>query len=286
MRPLFLVLISIILSLGACRSPSHSDKKHEDSTLLKIDSGRNRTGSTAGLSKPPHDDDDSIALSKLKTRFADVSVPFEGVWVDEHYIHEIRQGKPLHKSADTQARCIVIPGRTLQVTRWIFGFHDGGASLVLVQNGSGYFTYWLYNGSLGDTVTALAGHRLKIGREVYILVGKEDSTSSDLGILEQLLFAGRYERLDSSGTAVFEKNGKIEGLDSFAWYNPVIDYADFLTNIDHIRLGRNKEHPHDYGLRFVGDTMKIYSIDCLKRAAGDCVLDTLGRQMYALQKLK
>lgn len=32
--------------------------------------------------------------------------------------------------------------------------------------------------------------------------------------------------------------------------------------------------------------MMIYSIDCLKLADGDCVLDTLGHQMYALQKLK
>ncbi len=92
--------------------------------------------------------------------------------------------------------------------------------------------------------------------------------------------------MDSSETVVFEKNEQIEGLDSFAWYDPVIDYADFLTNVDHVRLGRNKAHLHDYGLRFVGDTMKIYSIDCLKRADGDCVLDTLGHQMYALQKLK
>jgi len=32
--------------------------------------------------------------------------------------------------------------------------------------------------------------------------------------------------------------------------------------------------------------MMIYSIDCLKHADGDCVLDTLGHEMYELQKLK
>jgi hypothetical protein len=256
-----------------------------DSTLLKTDSGENPSGSTAAVSKSANYDDDSTGLRKLKARFADVSVPFEGVWVNENYINEIRQGKSLRKSADTQTRCIVIPGRTLQVTRWIFGFHDGGAGLVVAKNGSGYFTYWLYNGLLGDTVKILAEDKLKIGRDFYTLVGQKDTTSSDLGVLEKLLFAGRYERLDTPGTAVFEKNGKVEGLDSLGWYDPVIDYADFLTNVDHIRLGRDKHHLKDYGLRFVGDTMMIYSIDCLRYTDGDCVLDTLGHQMYVLQKL-
>lgn len=286
MRPLFLVLISILVCLGACRFSTQSGEKNKDTTSLKMDSGKNLSDSMVTASKSASYDDDSTGLRKLEAKFAEIPVPFEGVWVNEYYINEIRQRRPLHKSADTQARCIVIPGRTLQVTRWIFGMHDGGAGLVLVKNDSNYFTYWLYNGLLGDTVKVLADDRLKIGREFYILVGKEDTMSSDLGILEQLLFAGRYERLDTSGTAIFERNGKIEGLDSFGWYDPVADYADFLTNVDHIRLGRNKGHLHDYGLRFVGDTMMIYSIDCLKHDDGDCLLDTLGRQMYSLHKLK
>jgi hypothetical protein len=47
MRPLFLVLISILICLGACRSPSQSDKKNKDSILLKTDSGENLSDSTA-----------------------------------------------------------------------------------------------------------------------------------------------------------------------------------------------------------------------------------------------
>ena len=80
---------------------------------------------------------DSIALSKLKARFADAPIPFNGLWVNEHYVNEIRQGKPLRESQDTGTRCIVIPTRTLQVTRCIYGFHEGGEGMVLVKKGSG-----------------------------------------------------------------------------------------------------------------------------------------------------
>jgi hypothetical protein len=119
-----------------------------------------------------------------------------------------------------------------------------------------------------------------------IRLGQKDTSLSDLGVLEQLLFTGRYRRQDAAETAIFENNGRIQGLDSLGWYEPVIDYADFPTNIDHIRLGKDKEHLNDYGLRVVGDTIMIYSIDCLNHTDGDCVLDTLGHQMYALLKLK
>ena len=36
----------------------------------------------------------------------------------------------------------------------------------------------------------------------------------------------------------------------------------------------------------IDNTLEIYTINCLKQARNDCVLDTLGRQMYALQKVE
>lgn len=169
-----------------CQSPAHTDRINKDSSV---------------------DVTDSIALNKLKLRFSESLIPFEGLWVSERYVSDIR-------------------------------------------------------------------------------LGQKDTSLSDLGVLEQLLFTGRYRRQDAAETAIFENNGRIQGLDSLGWYEPVIDYADFPTNIDHIRLGKDKEHLNDYGLRVVGDTIMIYSIDCLNHTDGDCVLDTLGHQMYALLKLK
>ena len=286
MRLLFLLLISFELCFGACQFPGHFDKNDKDSTSLKVNTTGHPLDSTTTLSDSAINASDSIALSKLKARFADAPIPFKGLWVNEHYVNEIRQGKSLRESQDTGTRCIVIPARTLQVTRCIYGFHEGGEGMALVKKGSGYFTYSLYNGICLDTLLPLADERLRIGRDYYIRLGEEDSTSSDMGVLEQLLFAGQYIRLNAKGTAVFAKNGKIEGLDSLGWYEPVIDYVAYPTNIDHIKLGRDKEHLNDYGFRFVRDTMMIYSIDCLQHAGGDCVSDTFGQQMYILQKLR
>jgi hypothetical protein len=241
---------------------------------------------TVLLADSTDETNDSISLSKLKAKFANAAIPFEGLWVNKHYIDEIRRRKSLREAQDTETRCIVIPGHTLEVTRWIYGFHEGGESMVLVKKGPGYFSYSLYNGRCIDTFEVFGNAKLKIGREYYFRLGAEDSASSDLGVLEQLLFEGKYQRQDSAATVIFAKDGEIQGLDSLESYDPVIDYVDFPTNVDHIRLGKDKKHLNDYGLRFVGDTMMIYSINCLQHAGRDFVSDTLGQLMYALRRLE
>ena len=250
---------------------------------MKMDSAGH---GAVSLADSTGENSDSISLSKLKVKFADAALPFEGLWVNEHYIDEIHRGKSLREAQDIETRCIVIPGRTLEVTRWIYGFHEGGEGMVLVKTGPGYFSYSLYNGRCIDTFEVLGNARLKVGREYYFRLGAEGSASSDLGVLEQLLFAGKYQRQDPAATVIFAKDGEIQGLDSLGSYDPVIDYVDLPTNVDHIRLGKDKKHLSDYGLRFVGDTMMIYSINCLQHAGGDCVSDTLGQLMYALRRLE
>ncbi len=287
MRPPFSLLMSTALCLGACacHSGKNTDKKDKDSSKYSIDSAGHQQKEAAAID-PSIYDRDSIILSKLKKSFADTTIPYQGLWVSEHYLNEIREGKALHESADTETKCIVIPHRTLQVTRFIFGFHDGGASLVFVKKGATFYPCFLYDGLYVDSLNPVAEGKLKIGHDFYIRVGEKDSASSDWGILEKLLFAGQYMRSGGSGMAVFAKNGKIQGLDSLGYYDPVVDYADLVTKVDHIRLGRDKHHYNDYGLRLLGDTMMIYTIDCLNYVDGECVLDTLGRQIYTLVKVK
>ncbi|HEY8968765.1 MAG TPA: hypothetical protein VIM64_06725 [Puia sp.] len=224
-------------------------------------------------------------MIRLKAKFEDAPIPFSGLWVSEHYVNGVRQGLPLRELQGGETRCIVIPARTFQETMWIYGFHEGSASVVFVKKGADYFTYSLYDGHPVDTLRALADGRLRIGQSNYIRVGERDSTQYDLGVLEKLLFAGRYLRTNVGDTAVFSKNGKIEGLDSLGWYEPVVDYVGDPTSVDHIRLGRTKDRLNDYAFRFAGDTLMIYSIHCLQQADGDCVSDTLGDRMYVLKKL-
>jgi len=285
MRPLLCFAILIAAYFVGCHSPSNPGKKGRDSTQLTANSaGQHPEGKSASIDSSIYND--SMMLSRLKARFADLPIPFQGLWVNEDYIDEIRQGKSVRESLDTETRCIVIPPRTLQVTSFIFGFHEGGEGLVLAKNGDAFYTYALYNGQLVDRLESMPDGKLQIGRNLYIRAGEEDSTSPDWGILERLLFAGQYLRPDTWGTVVFQTNGKIEGLDTLGWYQPVVDYADFATRVDHIRLGISKHHLNDYGLRFARDTMMIYSIDCLQHAGEDCVLDTLGKRLYTFVKVK
>lgn len=283
MRPLILILTSLTLCLGACHSPGHTDIK--DSTLLKASSVGGRQDSTA-LRDPSAESNDSIDLAKLKAKFEDAPIPFTGLWVSESYVNGIRQGKSLREAQEGKPNCIAIPARTLQETIWIYNFHEGGGGVVFVKKDADYFIYSVYNGKCTDTLQNLADGRLRIGDENYIRVGERDSAEYDMGVLEQALFAGRYLRSNAGDTAVFSKNGKIEGLDSLGWYEPQIDYISDPTSVDHIQLGRDKKHLHDYAFRIVGDTLMIYAIDCLQHADGDCVSDTLGRRLYALPKLK
>jgi len=160
-------LISFILCTVACEQPEHPGKKDKDSTSLKMNSGSPRKDSGAVSTNAAHWNEDSVELSKLKARFSDTSIPFEGLWVNEHYVNEIKAGKAIRDCQDTETTCIVVPRRTLQVTRIIFGFHEGGPSLVLVKQGSEYFAHDLYDGNLVDTLHVLAGKRLKFVRDYY-----------------------------------------------------------------------------------------------------------------------
>jgi hypothetical protein len=287
MRPFIPLSLPLILFIGACHSSAHSDNQDTSSEFSTADSVGHPAAAAAAAKNPGTGSEDSI-LKSLKARFADTTIPFEGMWVNEHYVNEIRQGTPVRKSQDTATRCIVFPKRTLQDMNIIFGFHEGGEELVVVKNGPAYFFYALHDGQCVDTIRSLSDGRLKIGQQNYIRVGEEDSNSADMGVLKHLLFAGEYKRADGAGTVAFKKDGKIEGLDSLGWYDPVIDYADwgYETQLDHIRLGADRQHLHDYGFRFAGKTLELYTIDCLQQAENDCVLDTLGRRMYALQKVE
>ena len=79
--------------LGARQSARHPDKKDKDSSLLNVNSVGYPLDSATTLTDSAINASDSIALNKLKARFADAPIPFKGLWVNEHYVNEIRQGK-------------------------------------------------------------------------------------------------------------------------------------------------------------------------------------------------
>ncbi|HET6256441.1 MAG TPA: hypothetical protein VFE32_20365 [Puia sp.] len=144
------LLMSFILCTGACQQLGRAGKEDKDSASLKMDSGGHRKDPAPESTDPSNSSQDSIELSKLKTRFSDTSIPFECLWVNEHYVNEIKGGKPIRECQDTETKCVVVPWRTLQVTSIIFGFHEGGQSLAFVKKGPEYFAHALYDGHCVD----------------------------------------------------------------------------------------------------------------------------------------
>jgi hypothetical protein len=268
----------LLAMLFSCTSPAGRP-------VAKADSPARRLDLAAPIGSAIKRADSVTAPDWVKA--PDTPVYFAGLWVNEVYIQRVRTGMPLRRAQGVMMSCIEIPLRTLKVTRMVGGFHDGAADMVLRKNGSGYCFYYTYNYIPGDTVIPLADGRLKIGKN-YFQHLDDDKLSSDDGILEQLLFAGRYRRTDTdtAGSIIFEENGHIQGFDSFRYYSPTIDYADMNAAFDHIRIGSDARHLQDYGFRFIGDTLMIYDRNRLRYNGEYCDSEALGELLYVLPKIK
>lgn len=154
--------------------------------------------------------------------------------------------------------------------------------MILVKEGMGYR---FYSGDLKfrmDSVSPQSDGRLRIGGEYFYRLDR-DTTLEDWGVLEQLLFAGHYQRPGVTTGTVFHPNGQVEGLDSFYYYAAVIDYSDFYNRYDRVRLGGDPKHLQTYAFRIRQDTMMIYALDCRHYDQNhECDSEVLGDRLYAL----
>src|SRR5258708_10671000 len=64
----------------------------------------------------------------------DTIIPFSGLWVNAVYLQRTRANRSPRFSQNVAESCIIFPGRTLQVTRMVDGFHDGAADSVVLKN--------------------------------------------------------------------------------------------------------------------------------------------------------
>lgn len=192
----------------------------------------------------------------------DTALSFAGLWVNETYIDKIRKTKSPRQSQDVMESCITIPSRTLQVTRMVAGFHEGAADMVVVKDRDRYKLYDADLSTLQKEVELISSSRIRIGDQYFSRMSHHDTTLTDLGILEELLFSGRYER-ERGKEVVFTADGRIQGLDSFARYIPTIDYtAGSLVDFDLINMETAKNRETTYGYRFKGDTLLIFRTTC------------------------
>jgi hypothetical protein len=216
----------------------------------------------------------------------DTALSFSGVWVNEAYINRIKVNRSPRLSQRNEKSCIVIPLKTLMVTRMIYGFHDGGGEVMFTKNGDDYSLCDAVSKKIYDSVKVISPTRIRIGDQYFYRLKNQDTTLNNLGVLEEILFKGRY-RMTNGNEVEFLEDGSVKGLDSFQVYSPSIDYTTDARDVDHVLLGLSMKKFHDFGFLFNKDTLHIYKVTCVEydSASHICEKEVLGDQIYELTKL-
>ena len=191
----------------------------------------------------------------------DTAIYFAGIWVNEKYINDIKRTTSPRESQDINESCIIIPDRTLKVTRMIAGFHEGAADWVIVKNKNKYQFYDNKFITLIRNIDPVSSNRIKIGGSWFIKIRQGDENKPDLNILEDILFSGEYKSVSGKNVS-FTVDGRVTGLDSFNYYNAVIDYADMASNVNQVELGGTKKNLRSFGFKFNKDSLLIYKLRC------------------------
>lgn len=267
------IVLLLLMACGifSCVSPSpeqHSETK--DSTVLDE--------APAAEADVPH----------FKT--LDTALSFAGLWVNETFIDNIRRTRSPHRSegAMVEESCITIPARTLQVTRMVAGFHEGAADMVVVKDKDRYKMYDAALENVQKEIEIISPERIRIGNQYFGRITGYDTTLEDLGILEELLFQGRYESSDKK-EVIFAVDGRVQGLGEFKRYAPAIDLSAWPAgDFDHVELETVTGKRVDHGFRFAGDTLVIFQVKCFKEDASSSECDSVapGNILYRLLRKK
>ena len=169
----------------------------------------------------------------------------------------------------------------------VSGFYDGAGDMVIVKDGEHYKFYSADMTLFINDIQPVSDSRIRIGDQVFIRLQQPHTALADWGILEELLFSGKY--VDKWGQpVVFTADGRLSGLDSFSYYVPQIDYMAMATQVDHIQLGRTGRQLEDFGFRFDKDSLILYSVNCLHFDGGEkqCDSETLGERLLTLTRVR
>ena len=232
---------------------------------------------------------DSPVIHQPVPRFKtlDTVLSFAGVWVNENYFDSIGKNRSPRLDQGIEKSCIVIPKRTLMETNMVGGFHDGGSAMVVIKNGNKYQFYDPELKFPRDTIEPISSTRLRIGNQYFQPLNHPDSGKNDWGILEEILFSGKYKMEDGSKVE-FLTDGHVNGLGAISYYEPVIDYSDRGDRqLDRISLGKSHKNLAEYGFRFDKDTLLIYVVDCLKYDVDEHACDSakFGELMWKLRRI-
>lgn len=257
----------VFLALSACGSHSGSDV---------------RANPDSSVAASPHGPDTVF-------RTLHVPVPFAGTYVNEEYVDKILKNRSPRLDQDVEKSCIEIPDSTLKVTSWIYGFHEGGGNLVVIKNGDRYVFYDPDAKKPDDTIELLSADRLRVGKLYLRKLRYPDHDKYDWGILEEILFSGKYQTEDGKEVE-FGADGHVKGLaDTITCYVPFADYEGGPGGeADQIGLGQSQEHNTQYAFRFDKDTLFICHLDHVDydTAAHDGEGRAIGSVLWKLRKVQ
>jgi hypothetical protein len=220
------------------------------------------------------------------------SLPFAGVWVNAAYVNQIRKTRSprLSQEAGGGESLIIIPERTKELVMIVYNFHEGSGGLSVVNDGSRYKLHSTDTSQPEREVKLVSTDSLRLGDRFFLRLHHPDSTLDDRGVLEELLFAGKY-RDEAGKTVTFGYDGRVTGLDTFTYYAPACDYIGDPNDFEKLFLGRVPEmyKMNQFGYQLEGDSLKIYGLECTvydtvaKECAGP---ENLGRLLRTLVRLQ
>jgi hypothetical protein len=224
----------------------------------------------------------------VRFKTLDTTVYFSGIWVNEQYVNSVKGSlspRQAYVRENIEKSCIVIPGKTLQVTRLIAWFHEGGGDVVVVRDGERYQFYAADLTGKSSDIEILSPTRIRMFDAYFTKLENTDATLFNLGILEEMLFSGHYQ-LPGGEEVIFGKDGTVSGLDSFTHYTPLLDYAEDEGKVDLLVLKGKQEH--DFGFRFTQDSLFIYAVTCVNKDPDRniCYANVLADKVYTLSRIR
>lgn len=216
------------------------------------------------------------------------AIPFTGYWVNKGYYDTLLlTGSP--RIAQNGCTILVVPDSTGKPLLQGWNFHEGSSEYTLYKNDETYTVYTTSDDTLintGRTIKSLPDGNLDFAGTTFVKIA---GPGNDFGfpVVEEILFKGRYT--DSGGHRIeLTGNRAITGWPQFNRYVVISDYYDRGLQIDQLSLQQpGSNEPELMGFKFAGDTLKLYSINCIHEDEdGECAEVDFGELQYSLWKVK
>lgn len=191
------------------------------------------------------------------------AIEISGQWISEEYFESIKNTKS-PKKVQTGSEYMSIPEHSGEPITILINFHERIDSLVILRRSNTYEIWQVERNTITHRVRRikiLANDKISVDGKNFYKIDPVRKNGTPL-VLEELLFQGRY--ISKNGTIVeFTKERNVSGLDDVEYYEPMVDYFDAGRQIDQVGLRRAGKEIEWFGFRFNGDTLNIYSLNCI-----------------------